>query len=99
MLYLKLQNALALTRGMNPSNLSQKHALAMRHYALAKLLGKAEAPPPKRKKCGMFGCQMPGQENQISCCVCGRWCHLKCVALLEKPNTEFVCPVCKAQYE
>lgn len=95
-----LQNALALSRNIEPVTLEQAHAQRMRNYVLSKLTSAAVKPPKQRKVCDMVGCTQPKLPTDWVCCeVCGRWCHYKCVQICKPPEGDYVCSICKAQYE
>ena len=94
------QNALALVKGVPLEDLNHKHALAMRQYALAVLAKEGQKPGAQRTVCDLESCCKPGFHSKwISCSVCGRWLHFKCVGLSIAPSGEYTCPVCIAQYE
>ncbi|XP_072164405.1 uncharacterized protein [Diadema setosum] len=96
-------NALAITRGLNPASLGQVHARKSEGYVLRALLAAAVKPPKQRRICDAVGCSKPPLPADWVCCepseVCGRWCHPIFVDICRPPKGDFVCPVCKAQYE
>ena len=95
------QNALALTRNVNPVELHDC-ATRMREYVEGQLLSNAHSPHSQRTTCDMVGCPSRKKDSSwVNCDVCGRWVHLICVSLEVAPDAheDYVCPICKAQYE
>ncbi|XP_069133744.1 uncharacterized protein [Argopecten irradians] len=93
-----LLNATCLARGIDLSRASHQYAVAMRNFAMNKLISTSTEHPSHRKHCDMLGCQTPASAEWVQCAVCGRWSHLPCVNIASSPNEDFICPVCKAQY-
>lgn len=93
-----LQNALAITKGILPSDLSQRCATAMREYVASQLITNAEKPPQQKTLCDMVDCKKPNREPWVKCDVCGRWLHYKCVNIKSASPGGFECPICEAQY-
>lgn len=93
------QNALAITKGIQPSSLSQQHALAMRPYT-AYILSYAAQHINSKEKCDMVGCpSLTGRQGWIGCDVCRRWFHQKCAhATSNTTSKDYMCVICKAQY-
>ena len=94
-----LQNALALTKGVMTSHLSQKCATLMRDYVTSQIVESAKKQGQQKTVCDMMGCRKPQKDSWIKCDVCGRWSHFKCVNLKSAPIDDFVCCICDAQYQ
>lgn len=94
------QNALALTKGILPSDLSQKAAPVMRQYVTNKIITSATKPPAQYTVCDFVDCQNKKRGSKwIQCDVCGRWLHFSCLGIKEKPPGDYKCIICNAQYE
>nr|XP_022321445.1 uncharacterized protein LOC111123426 [Crassostrea virginica] len=93
-----LMNALAITKGILPSDLSQRCATVMREYVASQLITNAEKPPQQKTLCDMVDCKKPNREPWVKCDVCGRWLHYKCVNIKSASPGGFECPICEAQY-
>ncbi|XP_033731122.1 uncharacterized protein LOC117320720 [Pecten maximus] len=91
-------NALVLAKNGDLKDVSHPLSLQMREYVKSKLLSVSEEPPSQRTKCDMIGCVSPRRATWVACNVCGRWSHLPCVGLRKAPNSDYICPICVAQY-
>ncbi|XP_060077515.1 uncharacterized protein LOC132557052 [Ylistrum balloti] len=92
-------NALALSKNMDLKDVSHSLSLNMREFVWCKLLAASEEPPSQRSKCDMVGCTSPKRATWVACNVCGRWSHLPCVGLKDAPRSDYICPICVAQYQ
>ncbi|XP_052089370.1 uncharacterized protein LOC127726069 [Mytilus californianus] len=94
-----LMNALALSKGIMPSYLSQKCALMMRQYVTSKIVRSAKEPKSQRTMCDMLECNRPSKDSWVQCKVCGKWLHFTCVNLKSASDSEYLCIICDAQYQ
>lgn len=92
------QNALALTKGIQPMQLTQKAALVIREYVTKKIIKTSRKPKAQTTICDMLDCQKPIKDAWVQCEVCGRWLHFKCIGLNKVPRNDYVCIVCESQY-
>ena len=93
------QNALALTKGYDPSLLTRKSAISMRNHAMEKIIGHAKSMDCAKAQCEAPQCSGPKNDQSVSCDICSRWCHFICANVTGRSRDGFLCPICKAQYK
>ncbi|XP_071121786.1 uncharacterized protein [Mytilus edulis] len=92
-----LMNALALSQGLEPNQLTQTAALVMRQHVTNKIIETSRKPKTQRTICDMLDCKKPIKDAWVQCEVCGRWLHFKCIGLKTEPKNDYVCTVCDSQ--
>lgn len=93
------QNALALSQGLEPNQLTQTAALVMRQHVTNKIIETSRKPKAQRTICDMLDCKKPIKDAWVQCEVCGRWLHFKCIGLKTEPINDYVFIVCDSQYK
>ena len=87
-----VQNAVALVQEVPLHCIQQRHADAMRKYALKKLLDVAQPPSRERVRCDAVSCKEPRTSTVrwVYCDVCGRWLHFVCANIRRKLRDSYV---------